>query len=115
MGFAGSKSKKLIMKVVSKNFANRGADISFLSAFKSEAEVLYPPLTYLTYVGEHTETIEGEEVTFVSRPWTSPQLDSDLAAVLATTSHFRTLRFPPETFRMAHAGRRSQLTIEFVC
>jgi len=34
-----------ILKVHSKGFQDRGADISFLSAFPSEKEILYPPLT----------------------------------------------------------------------
>ena len=30
---------------------NRGADVSFLSAFPNEKEYLYPPLTYLKPTG----------------------------------------------------------------
>lgn len=34
-----------ILKLLSRSFADRGADISFLSAFPSEKEILFPPLT----------------------------------------------------------------------
>ena len=37
----------------------RGADLSFLSAFPEEAEILFPPLTYLEVVGVHSVTAEG--------------------------------------------------------
>jgi len=32
------------------NFMTRGADISFLSAFPAEREILFPPLTYLKFM-----------------------------------------------------------------
>ena len=31
---------------------SRGASIQWLSAFPQESEVLYPPLTYLKYLGQ---------------------------------------------------------------
>ena len=33
-----------------KNWMNMGIDISYLSAFPAEREILYPPLTYLRHV-----------------------------------------------------------------
>lgn len=44
--FAWSESP-LLFKFVSKSFMSHGADISFLSVYPGEKEVLYPPLTYL--------------------------------------------------------------------
>jgi hypothetical protein len=41
----------LIFKVVSLNFMTMGADVQWLSAFPGEAEILYPPLTYLKPTG----------------------------------------------------------------
>jgi hypothetical protein len=40
----------LVFCVVSDGFMSRGADISWLSLYSAEAEVLYPPLTYLKFV-----------------------------------------------------------------
>ena len=37
----------LLLKIVVDNPLNHGADLQWLSAFPAEAEVLYPPLTYL--------------------------------------------------------------------
>ena len=43
---------------------DRGADISWLSAFPGEAECLYPPLTYLRPTGASTVLrIAGREET----------------------------------------------------
>ncbi len=40
-------SESLIFKIVTSNGLQRGADLQWLSAFPTEAEILYPPLTYL--------------------------------------------------------------------
>ena len=37
----------LLFRVLVSNMMQRGADLAFLSAFPDEAELLYPPLTYL--------------------------------------------------------------------
>ena len=37
----------VLLKLTTSSFMQRGADLSFLSAFPAEAEVLYPPLTFL--------------------------------------------------------------------
>ena len=42
----------LIFRVVSTSFLNRGADIKWLSLYAHEDEILYPPLTYLKYLGQ---------------------------------------------------------------
>ena len=45
----------VILRLRTQGFMDRGADISFLSAFPGEAEVLFPPLTYLGPVREKDE------------------------------------------------------------
>jgi len=42
-----SSSSSVLLKLTTSSFMQRGADLSFLSAFPAEAEVLYPPLTFL--------------------------------------------------------------------
>ena len=41
----------LLFKIRTPSFMQRGADISFLSAFPAEREFLYPPLTFLKPTG----------------------------------------------------------------
>jgi len=43
--------QSLLFKIVSPNFMTMGADVQWLSAFPNEAEILYPPLTYLKPTG----------------------------------------------------------------
>ena len=45
----------LLLKIRTKSFMDRGADIAFLSAFPSESELVYPPLTYLRPTGQSME------------------------------------------------------------
>ena len=54
--FAWSKSP-LLFKFVSNSFMSHGADISWLSVYPNEKEVLYPPLTYLRPIRITEETI----------------------------------------------------------
>jgi len=56
--FAASKCP-LILKYESKDFANRGADVSFLSVYPHEKEGLFPPLTYLRVVKIENEELGG--------------------------------------------------------
>ena len=55
--------QSLIFKILTKNKLQRGADLSFLSAAPTEAEVLFPPLTYLQPTGR-TQTIELNNHSF---------------------------------------------------
>jgi hypothetical protein len=48
-GYADS-AHPLIFRVISDGFMSCGADISWLSLYPNEAEILYPPLTYLKFV-----------------------------------------------------------------
>jgi hypothetical protein len=50
-------SHSLIFKLDVQNFMTMGADVQWLSAFPDEAEILYPPLTYLKPTGR-TESLE---------------------------------------------------------
>jgi len=53
----GISSHSLLFKLRTTSFMNRGADISFLSAFPGEKEYLYPPLTYLSPTGLCEEVV----------------------------------------------------------
>jgi len=50
-------ASSLLFKLRTDSFMDRGADIAFLSAFPSEREYVFPPLTYLKPTGR-TETIQ---------------------------------------------------------
>jgi len=50
-----ASTNSVILRLRTKNFVGRGADIAFLSAFPAESEVLFPPLTYLGPVREKDE------------------------------------------------------------
>ena len=47
----------LILKIRTASFMQRGASISFLSAFPAESEYLYPPLTFLKPTGRKDEVV----------------------------------------------------------
>jgi len=48
----GASSDSLLFKLKVNNYLQLGADLQWLSAFPSEAEVCYPPLTYLEPTGK---------------------------------------------------------------
>jgi hypothetical protein len=50
-GYAKSE-QPLVFRLVSDSFMTCGIDISWLSIYPNEAEVLYPPLTFLQYLGQ---------------------------------------------------------------
>jgi hypothetical protein len=50
--------RSLLFKIVSPGFMTMGADVQWLSAFPDEAEILYPPLTYLKPTGR-SQVIES--------------------------------------------------------
>ena len=45
--FAVTGANPMLFKYDTKNCADRGADVAYLSVYEGEAEVLFPPLTYL--------------------------------------------------------------------
>ena len=61
--FATAKGGKtpLLFKYTTDSFVNRGADISFLSVYPEEREVLFPPLTYLKPVKVEARVIKGKK------------------------------------------------------
>ena len=48
-----------MIKLTTDSFMSRGASIKFLSAFPTESEVTYPPLTFLRATGRE-ETQQSE-------------------------------------------------------
>eukprot|EP00282_Hemiselmis_andersenii_P005532 CAMPEP_0114128694 /NCGR_PEP_ID=MMETSP0043_2-20121206/11070_1 /TAXON_ID=464988 /ORGANISM="Hemiselmis andersenii, Strain CCMP644" /LENGTH=820 /DNA_ID=CAMNT_0001221903 /DNA_START=108 /DNA_END=2570 /DNA_ORIENTATION=+ len=62
-------SSCLLFKVNADTFMQVGAELDWLSAFPSECEVLYPPLTYLSPTGEQQEVV-------VERPSEVPGAES---------------------------------------
>jgi len=54
----------LLFKLVTKDFMDRGAELTYLSAFPGESEVLYPPLTYLRPTGKTEEVVTATGATF---------------------------------------------------
>jgi hypothetical protein len=62
----GLSSQSLLFKIITDNDLQRGADLQWLSAFPSEAEVLYPPLTFLQPTGRMQEIeVEAHRFTVV--------------------------------------------------
>ena len=57
--FALAGEKPMVFKYATKNCIERGADIAYISVYQSEAEVLYPPLTFLHFKGVQQEDVAG--------------------------------------------------------
>ena len=55
----GTGAQSLLFKLTAKSFMAHGANLQWLSAFPAEAEVLYPPLTYLQPTGRTEQVSEG--------------------------------------------------------
>ena len=53
MKYAAS-ADSILFKLQTNSFMDRGADLQYLSAFPAEAEVLFPPLTFLRPTGVTT-------------------------------------------------------------
>ncbi|CAK0900183.1 unnamed protein product [Prorocentrum cordatum] len=53
-----SSGESVLLKISLDNFMQFGADLEWLSAFPGEAEVLYPPLTYLQPTGREPQVVE---------------------------------------------------------
>ena len=60
-----TSASSLLFKLATRDFMQRGADLQYLSAFPGEAEVLYPPLTYLRATGRTAEVVKkGSNLCF---------------------------------------------------
>jgi len=51
----------VLLRLRTSTFMQRGADLSFLSAFPGEAEVLFPPLTFLKPLSEARRDATGRQ------------------------------------------------------
>ena len=51
LAYSNKAEKRLLFKIKTSSFMERGADLQFLSAFPGEVEFLYPPLTFLQPTG----------------------------------------------------------------
>ena len=61
--YSDKAARRLLFKVATTSFIERGADLTFLSAFPDEVEYLYPPLTYLQPTGRE-DTITAGAVAY---------------------------------------------------
>ena len=62
----GSSRSSVLLRLLADSFITRGADISYLSAFPSESEYLYPPLAYLKPARTKPVVYQrGEKLKFV--------------------------------------------------
>ena len=62
MAYSDSKAS-VLLRLRTKDSHARGADISFLSAFPGEKEILYPPLTRLRAMGP-AKQVKLRDVSF---------------------------------------------------
>ena len=54
----------VLLKLVTKSFRERGADLCWVSAFPAEVECCFPPLTHLRPIGAPREIQLGQGVLF---------------------------------------------------
>lgn len=59
----GVSQHTLLFKIKVSNLLQFGADLKWLSAFPNEAEVVYPPLTYLQPTGR-MQMVKAGDLTF---------------------------------------------------
>ena len=65
MRYAASASP-MLLRLKLRSFMECGADISFLSAFPAESEVVYPPMTFIKPTGGvHEVMFDGTVFTVV--------------------------------------------------
>ncbi len=69
----GKRKGALLMKIVTTNNLQRGADLSFLSMFPGEEETLYPPLTFVQPTGREQVVEHGDfKLTIIEVTTTLP-------------------------------------------
>ena len=66
MGYSKPNKTKnaVLLRLRTENFMARGPDISFLSAFPAEVEYLFPPLTFMSPLGDSAETLEIDDASY---------------------------------------------------
>ena len=57
--YSDRAERRLLFKVITRGFIDRGADLRYLSAFPDEVEYLYPPLTFLRPTGNQDIILVG--------------------------------------------------------
>ena len=64
LNYSKEDDQRVIFKIITHGFMERGAPLQWLSAFPGESEFTYPPLTYLKPTGvEETFDVEGVHIT----------------------------------------------------
>ena len=58
--YSDRAERRLVFKVITRGFIDRGADLRYLSAFPDEIEFLYPPLTFLRPTGNRDTILVGD-------------------------------------------------------
>ena len=58
--YSDRAERRLVFKVTTRGFIDRGADLRYLSAFPDEIEFLYPPLTFLRPTGNRDTILVGD-------------------------------------------------------
>ena len=64
--FAKMGANPMVFKYDTESCIDRGADIAYLSVYKGEKEVLYPPLTFLKFGGIKQEQVAGTAMLVIS-------------------------------------------------
>ena len=64
LDFSDNAEARLLFKLCTSSFMERGAEVSYLSVFPDEMEILYPPLTLLHPTGKRERVEVGEGVRF---------------------------------------------------
>ena len=64
LAYSDRAEVRILFKVVTNSFMERGADLQYLSAFPGEVEYLYPPLTFLAPTGVQESVKTRDGVTF---------------------------------------------------
>ena len=63
--YSASTNAAVLLRLLTTSFMQRGADLSYLSAFPDEAEVLFPPLTFLQVEASYEVDVGGQRWTVV--------------------------------------------------
>lgn len=61
----GMSDNSLLFKITVNNYLQYGAELRWLSVFPGEAEVCYPPLTFLQPTGKIQKVSHGDKSFFI--------------------------------------------------